>query len=64
MSHLNSHVLRDLLLERKSDLPPCPFVNTKVIPWPPEPLRILAAGALRGYLQVEDAYYERSLPKH
>jgi glycine/D-amino acid oxidase-like deaminating enzyme len=64
MSHLNSHVIRDLLLERKSDLPDCPFLNRKVIPWPPEPLRILAAGALRGYLQVEDAYYERSLPKH
>lgn len=61
MSHLNAKVLRDLLLERQSDLYGCPFVNRRIIPWPPEPLRIMAAGALRGYLQIEDAWYERNL---
>ncbi len=61
MSHLNAKVLRDLVLERPSDLYGCPFVNRTVIPWPPEPLRIMAAGALRGYLQFEDAWYERNL---
>jgi glycine/D-amino acid oxidase-like deaminating enzyme len=64
MSHLNAQVLRDLILERQTDLLDCPFVNRKVIPWPPEPLRIAAAAALRSYLQVEDALYERQLPKH
>jgi glycine/D-amino acid oxidase-like deaminating enzyme len=60
-SHLNAQVLRDLLLERQSDLLECPFLNRRVIPWPPEPLRIGIALALRGYLQVEDWAYEREL---
>lgn len=61
MSHLNAQVLRDLVLERKSELVENPFVNRQVLPWPPEPLRIMAAGALRGYLRVEDWYHERTL---
>ena len=64
MSHLNAQTIRDLLLERQSDLLDCPFVNRSVISWPPEPLRIIAAGALRGYLQLEDWFYERQLPRH
>ena len=47
MSHLNAQVLRDLLLERQTDLLDCPFVNRKVIPWPPEPLRFAAASGIR-----------------
>lgn len=61
MSHLNAQVLRDLLLERQSDLLDCPFIHHRFIPWPPEPLRIAAAVALRTYLQIEDAWYERGL---
>ena len=64
MSHLNAQVLRDLLLERQSELLDCPFVNRKVIQWPVEPLRILAATVMRGYLQLEDRFYERELPRH
>jgi glycine/D-amino acid oxidase-like deaminating enzyme len=64
MSHLNAKVLSNLLLEDQPDLLGCPFVNRTVIPWPPEPVRILIAGALRGYLQVEDSFYERDLPRH
>jgi glycine/D-amino acid oxidase-like deaminating enzyme len=60
-SHLNAQTLRDLLLERRSDLLDCPFVNRSVISWPPEPIRIAAAGAIRAYLQVEDWAYERKL---
>jgi glycine/D-amino acid oxidase-like deaminating enzyme len=62
LSHLNAHTLTDLLLGRKSDLTDCPFVNGRVIPWPPEPLRMAVAGALRGYLRAEDWAYERRLP--
>jgi glycine/D-amino acid oxidase-like deaminating enzyme len=64
MSQLNAKVLANLLLEEQPDLLDCPFVNRTVIPWPPEPLRIMAAGALRSYLQVEDRLYERQLPRH
>jgi glycine/D-amino acid oxidase-like deaminating enzyme len=61
MSHLNAQVLRDLLLERRSDLVDCPFVNRRMLPWPPEPLRIGAALAIRGALQLQDWACERSL---
>ncbi len=61
MSHLNALTLTDLLLERKSDLTASPFVDRTVIPWPPEPLRMTVAAALRGYLRVEDWFYERSM---
>lgn len=64
MSHLNAQTLRDLVLERKSDLTDGPFVNRRLIPWPPEPLRYATALAVRGALQIEDALKERSLPKH
>ena len=61
MSHRNAQAMRDLLLQRKTELLDCPFVNPKVIPWPPEPLRMMTAGALRAYLQLEDWWYEREL---
>jgi glycine/D-amino acid oxidase-like deaminating enzyme len=60
-SHLNAQTLRDLLLERQSDLLDCPFVNRRVIPWPPEPLRMTAAVGLRSYLRAEDWWYERGV---
>jgi hypothetical protein len=63
MSHMNSQAIRDMLLERQSELLDCPFINRRVISWPPEPLRFTAAVVLRGYLQTEDWFYERSLPK-
>ncbi len=59
LTHLNAQVLRDLLLGRKSDLLDCPFVNRRVIPWPPEPLRIMAAAGVRAYLRAEDWVHER-----
>lgn len=62
-SHLNAQTIRDLLLERESDLLECPFINRTVIPWPPEPLRIVLAQGIRGYLRVEDWIYERRMPR-
>ncbi|MCF7802430.1 MAG: FAD-binding oxidoreductase [Candidatus Marinimicrobia bacterium] len=64
MSHRNAKALTDLILERESELLTCPFVNPRVIPWPPEPLRLMTAGALRGYLQLEDWWYEREIQKN
>jgi hypothetical protein len=58
MSHLNAVTIRDLLLERQSDLLDCPFVNRRVLPWPPEPLRTVAAAAVRAFLRFEDWTYE------
>lgn len=61
MSHLNAQVLCDLLLERQSELLACPFVNRRVIPWPPEPIRMAAAVGIRAYLQAEDRWHERGI---
>jgi glycine/D-amino acid oxidase-like deaminating enzyme len=64
MSYVNGRELAGLLLEQPpGELPPCPFINRRLVPWPPEPLQTVAAHALRGYLRAEDAVYERSLPR-
>jgi glycine/D-amino acid oxidase-like deaminating enzyme len=62
MTHLNGRTLADLLLERPSDLTSVWFVNRRMIPWPPEPLRLIASHAIRGYMRIEDALYERKMP--
>jgi glycine/D-amino acid oxidase-like deaminating enzyme len=58
-SHLNARVLRDLVLEWKTDLVDSPFVNPSHLPWPAEPLQSAAAFSLRSLLQLEDYYRER-----
>ena len=63
MTHLNGCTLADLVLERKTDLTDTWFVNRRTIPWPPEPLRMAASQAIRGYLRIEDALYERQISK-
>lgn len=54
MTHLNAQALRDMVLERASDLTGSPFVGRRVLPWPPEPLRLAMGLAMRGYLMAED----------
>jgi glycine/D-amino acid oxidase-like deaminating enzyme len=63
MSYLNGRLLRDLLLDGPDTelARTCPFVNRKIVPWPPEPLQTVAARTLRGYLRAEDAVHERLL---
>jgi len=61
MTHLNGRTIADLLQERKTDLTEVWFVNRKMIPWPPEPLRLVASHAIRGYMRIEDALYERKM---
>ena len=59
MTHLNGQTIRDLILERHTELSDHFFVNRRVIPWPPEPLRIGLSHAIRGYLRLEDHFRER-----
>jgi glycine/D-amino acid oxidase-like deaminating enzyme len=63
MTHLNGRTLADLAVERKTDLTDVWFINRHMIPWPPEPLRMLASQAIRGYLRLEDSMYERNITK-
>ncbi|HUG41506.1 MAG TPA: FAD-binding oxidoreductase [Longimicrobiales bacterium] len=61
MSHLNAQTLRDLILERETELTGGPFVRRRVLPWPPEPLRSALGHTLRTYLRLEDWVKEREL---
>jgi glycine/D-amino acid oxidase-like deaminating enzyme len=61
MTHLNAQTLRDMILERKTDLLEGPFVRSRLLPWPPEPLRSAAGVAMRAVLQLEDSIRERPL---
>ena len=62
LTHLNGRTLADMVCERRTDLTDVWFVNRRIIPWPPEPLRLVASHALRGYLRLEDRIHERHLP--
>ncbi len=54
MTHLNAQTIRDLILEKETDLTESPFVNRTVIPWPPEPIRSALGHLMRSYLRIED----------
>jgi glycine/D-amino acid oxidase-like deaminating enzyme len=58
-THQNARTIVDLILERRTENTACPFVNRKVIGWPPEPLRSVMAHGIRAYLRIEDWAYER-----
>jgi glycine/D-amino acid oxidase-like deaminating enzyme len=53
-SHLGGQILRDLVLERQSDLTELCFVRTKALPFPPEPLRYLGFTIARRSLLAQD----------
>ena len=65
MTHLNGATVADLVLERTTDLTDVFFVNRRTLPWPPEPIRTLAARAIRGYMRWEDRRFDpRHTPAH
>lgn len=63
MTHLNGQTIVDLLLEKKTDRTDAFFVNRRTIPWPPEPLRSMAAHAIRGFMRWEDQRHDRFTAK-
>ncbi len=63
MTHLNGQTIADLILERKTDLTDVFFVNRRTLPWPPEPIRNIAARAIRGYLHIEDRVFDPKVAK-
>ena len=58
LTHLNGQTIRDLILERKTELSDVFFVNRTTIPWPPEPFRTIGIKAIVGYMHVEDRMYD------
>lgn len=51
-------ILRDLVLERDSDLTGLFFINRRELPLPPEPLRVLVAGGILGFMRLQDRFEE------
>jgi glycine/D-amino acid oxidase-like deaminating enzyme len=53
-THLGGQIVRDLVLDRQSELRELCFVGAKPIPYPREPLRYLAITAIRHRLLAQD----------
>ena len=58
LTHLNGKTLCDMVLDRQTDLTDVFFVNRRTIPWPPNPIRNLAAKAILGYMHWEDRRFD------
>jgi glycine/D-amino acid oxidase-like deaminating enzyme len=59
MMNMAGQVLRDLVLGAQTELTDLFFVNRRVVPLPPEPLRYGVAEAIRGGLRAQDALEAR-----
>ena len=59
-SNLAGRTLADLALGRETDLVHLPWVNRKVRPWEPEPLRWLAVRGMYGLLNAADRREDRT----
>ena len=49
---------------RKTALTDLFFVNRTTIPWPPEPLRMVAGAAIHGYMYLEDGATRRQVAQN
>lgn len=63
MSYRNAEALAEMVLGESGGVSEeSPFVDRRVIPWPPEPIAFGLKQTMRTYLTAEDAFYERVLP--
>jgi len=60
MTHMNGRIIRDLILDRKSELTELWFVNRRSFAFPPEPFRWIGAKAVTTAMAVEDWWCDRS----
>ena len=58
LTHLHGQTVRDLVLERDTDLTRTFFVDRRVVPWPPGPLRRGVVRAIAGFMRWEDRRYD------
>ena len=59
MMNMAGQIMRDLVLERETELTNLFFVNRRVIPLPPEPLRFALEETIRQALKAQDAWEAR-----
>lgn len=64
MTHMNGRIIRDLVLDRKTDLTDLWFVNRPSLPLPPEPLRSIAVKAVTTAMKLDDWWCDRGDPAH
>ncbi|MCU0264709.1 MAG: FAD-binding oxidoreductase [Actinomycetia bacterium] len=53
-THLHGQVVRDLVLERDSELTETFFVNRRLVPFPPGPLGLRTVQGIAGFMRWED----------
>lgn len=59
MTHMNGRIIRDLVLDRKTDLTDLWFVNRRSLPIPPEPLRSIAIKTVMTAMKLDDWWCDR-----
>jgi glycine/D-amino acid oxidase-like deaminating enzyme len=59
LMNMAGQVMRDLVLEKETELTDLFFVNRRVIPAPPEPLRFALEESIRQALRAQDAWEAR-----
>ncbi len=60
LMNMAGQIMRDLVLERESEFTGLFFVNRRLIPLPPEPLRFVLGEGLRHVFKAQDAWEARS----
>ncbi len=60
MTHMNGRILRDLILERKTELTDLWFVNRRSLPIPPEPFQSIGTKAVTIAMALDDWWCDRS----
>ncbi|WP_072371678.1 FAD-dependent oxidoreductase [Hyphomicrobium sp. NDB2Meth4] len=59
LAHMNGRILRDLILDKKTDLTDLWFVNRRSLPLPPEPIGSLGAKAVTAAMALDDWWCDR-----
>ena len=60
MTQMNGQIIRDLILEKPTELTNLWFVNRRSIPVPPEPILSAIAGTVKGSMMLDDWWCDRS----
>lgn len=58
LTHMNGWTISDLILEKNTERTSLFFINRRVIPFPPEPLRFVVSKAIKGALDLWDKLYD------
>ncbi len=59
MTHMNGRIIRDLILERKTELSELWFVNRRSMGFPPEPFRWIGTTAVTTAMALDDWWCDR-----